>query len=49
MTTIVRYLRASAVARIALLIAPGGVGWAATRLPAGSVGARQIKKSGNPR
>ena len=43
MTTILRYFRSNAVAFLALFIALGGVGWAATSLPAGSVGARQIK------
>ena len=38
MTTILRYLRSNAVAFLALFIALGGVGWAATSLPAGSVG-----------
>ena len=38
MTTILRFLRSNAVAFLALFIALGGVGWAATSLPAGSVG-----------
>ena len=43
MTTILRFFRSNAVAFLALFIALGGVGWAATSLPAGSVGARQIQ------
>ena len=35
---------ANVVACIALFVALGGVGYAATRLPANSVGARQIRK-----
>ena len=41
MTTILRFFRSNAVAFLALFIALGGVGWAATSLPAGSVGTRQ--------
>lgn len=44
MTTILRYLRSNAVAFLALFIALGGVGWAATSLPAGSVGTKQLRK-----
>ena len=43
MITILRFFRSNAVAFLALFIALGGVGWAATSLPAGSVGARQIQ------
>jgi hypothetical protein len=43
MITILRFFRSNAVAFVALFIALGGVGWAATSLPAGSVGARQIQ------
>ena len=43
MTTILRYLRSNAVAFLALFIALGGVGWAATSLPAGSVGTKQLR------
>ena len=45
MTTILRFFRSNAVAFLALFIALGGVGWAATSLPAGSVGARQMQES----
>src|ERR1700722_15945300 len=45
MTTILRFFRSNAVAFLALFIALGGVGWAATSLPAGSVGSRQIKNN----
>ena len=43
MTTILRFVKSNAIAFLALFIALGGVGWAATSLPAGSVGSRQIK------
>ena len=44
MTTILRFVRSNAVAFLALFIALGGVGWAATSLPAGSVGTKQLRK-----
>lgn len=37
------HIRANAVAYLALFVALGGTGYAATSLPAGSVGARQIR------
>ena len=43
MTAILRFLRSNAVGFLALFIALGGVGWAATRLPAGSVGTKQLR------
>src|SRR6202042_3783174 len=43
MTTILRFFRSNAVAFLALFIALGGVGWAATSLPAGSVGTKQLR------
>jgi hypothetical protein len=45
MTTILRFARSNAVAFLALFIALGGVGWAATSLPAGSVGTKQLRKA----
>jgi hypothetical protein len=45
MTTPFRYVRSNAVAFLALFIALGGTGWAAASLPAGSVGARQIRNN----
>lgn len=41
-TRILRHLRANAVAYLALFVALGGSSYAATSVPAGSVGARQI-------
>jgi hypothetical protein len=43
MTPILSFLRSNAVALFALFIALGGVGWAATSLPAGSVGTKQLR------
>jgi hypothetical protein len=43
MRHVLAHLRANAIAYLALFVALGGTGYAATRLPAGSVGARQIK------
>jgi hypothetical protein len=42
MTRILNHLRSQAVAYIALFIALGGTGYAAIRLPAGSVGTRAL-------
>ncbi len=38
-----RHIRANAVAYVALFVALGGTSYAATRLPTGSVGNRQIR------
>ncbi|MGH2870308.1 MAG: hypothetical protein ACRDNK_22410 [Solirubrobacteraceae bacterium] len=43
MTKFLRHLQANLVAYLALFVALGGTGYAALRLPAGSVGARQLK------
>jgi hypothetical protein len=43
MRSLLRHVRANAVAYLALFIALGGTGYAAMRLPAGSVGNRQIR------
>lgn len=43
MTGLARHLRSNAVAYVALFVALGGTGYAATNLPAGSVGSRQIR------
>ena len=43
MTRVLNHLRHQAVAYVALFIALGGTGYAATRLPAGSVGTRALK------
>ncbi len=43
MTKILGHLRSNAVAYLALFVALGGTGYAAVRLPAGSVGNRQLK------
>jgi len=43
MTAILRFLRSNSVAFLALFITLGGVGWAATTLPAGSVGTKQLR------
>jgi hypothetical protein len=43
MTSVTRHLRANAIAYLALFVALGGTSYAAMSLPAGSVGARQIK------
>jgi hypothetical protein len=43
MNRVSRHLRANAVAYIALFVALGGTGYAAMRIPAASVGARQLK------
>jgi hypothetical protein len=41
--TLSSHIRANAIAYLALFVALGGTGYAATQLPAGSVGASQIK------
>jgi hypothetical protein len=43
MNTVVRHLRGNAIAYVALFVALGGTGYAAANLPAGSVGAQQLK------
>ena len=43
MTSVMRHVRANAIAYVALFVALGGTSYAAMSLPAGSVGARQIK------
>ena len=43
MTRILRHLRSQAVAYLALFIAMGGTGYAAIRLPSGSVGTGALK------
>lgn len=43
MTTALRHVRSNLVAYLALFVALGGTGYAAVALPAGSVGARQIR------
>lgn len=43
MSKILRHVRSNAVAYVALFIALGGTGYAALRIPANSVGSRQIK------
>ncbi|MGA9859240.1 MAG: hypothetical protein WBQ18_15350, partial [Solirubrobacteraceae bacterium] len=43
MTTVVRHLRSNVIAYLALFIALGGTGYAAIRIPNGSVGNRQLK------
>ena len=43
MTKFLRHLQANVVAYLALFVALGGTGYAATNLPAGSVGTRQLK------
>jgi hypothetical protein len=43
MNRIIRHLRANTVAYLALFVALGGTSYAAFRLPANSVGARQLK------
>ncbi len=43
MTKILRYARSNAIALIALFVALGGTSYAAFSLPAGSVGARQLR------
>lgn len=43
MTKILDHLKGNAVAYLALFVALGGTGYAAIRLPAGSVGNRQLK------
>jgi hypothetical protein len=43
MNRLSNHVRSNVVAYLALFIALGGTGYAATQLPAGSVGARQIK------
>jgi hypothetical protein len=42
LTKALRHLRSNAVAYLALFVALGGTGYAAVKLPAGSVGNRQI-------
>jgi hypothetical protein len=41
--TVVRHVRSQAVAYVALFVALGGTGYAATNLPAHSVGSRQLR------
>jgi hypothetical protein len=43
LTRLLHHIRQNLVAWIALFVALGGTGYAAVRLPAGSVGARQLK------
>ena len=43
MTKILAYLRSNAIALLALFVALGGTSYAAFSLPAGSVGARQLR------
>jgi hypothetical protein len=43
MPSILHHLKSNAVAYLALFVALGGTGYAATRLPAGSVGSRALK------
>lgn len=43
MTRVISHIRANAVAYLALFVALGGTSYAATRLPAGSVGNRAIR------
>jgi hypothetical protein len=43
MTKFLRHLQANLVAYLALFVALGGTSYAALRVPAGSVGARQLK------
>jgi len=43
MTKILAYLRCNAIALLALFVALGGTSYAAFSLPAGSVGARQLR------
>ena len=43
MTRFLSHLKSNAIAYLALFIALGGTSYAAVSLPAGSVGARQIK------
>ena len=42
MTRILRHVRSNIVAYVALFVALGGTGWAATSLPKGSVGPQQL-------
>ncbi len=43
MTKATQHIRANAIAWLALMVALGGTSYAAVNLPAGSVGARQLK------
>ena len=43
MNKLLRHVRSNAIAYVALFVALGGTGYAALRLPANSVGSRQIK------
>ncbi len=43
MSRAVQHLRGNAIAYLALFVALGGTGYAAIKIPAGSVGAKQIK------
>jgi hypothetical protein len=43
MHRLIPHIRSNAIAYLALFVALGGTGYAATNLPAGSVGARQLK------
>jgi hypothetical protein len=44
MSSFTRYIKANAIALTALFIAVGGVSYAAVKLPAASVGTRELKK-----
>ena len=45
MSSVLRHLRQQCVAYLALFVALGGTSYAATNLPAGSVGSKQLKKN----
>ncbi len=45
MTRILNIVRQQSIAFVALLVALGGTGYAATQLPAGSVGTKQLRNS----